>query len=280
MQDFTPVAPSDTLTDSREPLLNNDLTAISCSAGTVFPSGYNAVGMLCYREDQKKLYQLKALPGTWTLIADLNQSYVPKSYVDGNFALKDGDYTSLRARSTTKADVGLGTLPNKISDSYSDNSSSSIASSKAVRDLNEVVKLIDGRVTTNTSGISARALLAGNKNQNFSVATLSAKSVVSDGDVTAYSDKRLKTDITPIKNTFERLKELRGVTFLYKDSDTHSIGLVAQDVLRSVPEAVRVDSEGYLSVAYGNLSGLLVEAVKNLNERLEALETYATLQRN
>ncbi|MET2951216.1 tail fiber domain-containing protein [Vibrio owensii] len=281
MQDFTSVAPSETLTDSREPLLNNDRTAISCSSGTVFPEGYKEVGMLCYRTDEQKLYQLKATPNTWTVIANLRESYVWKAYVDDNFARQEGTFP-LRATGTLKVDVGLGNLPNKIDDSITSNNSQSIASSAAAYALNQKIINLTTQVNTNKTNIAGRALLGGSANQNFRAFQLTANSIQSVGDITAYyqatsSDERLKTDITPINDPFERLKDLRGVTYKYISTDEPSIGLIAQDVMKSVPEAVRVDHSGYLSVAYGNLVGLLVEATKNLNHRLEVLEQYAAL---
>jgi hypothetical protein len=50
------------------------------------------------------------------------------------------------------------------------------------------------------------------------------------------------------------------------------MGLLAQDVLRVCPEAVYTDEAGFHSIAYGNLIGLVVESIKNLNTRVQKLE--------
>jgi Chaperone of endosialidase len=90
------------------------------------------------------------------------------------------------------------------------------------------------------------------------------------GDVAAYSDKRLKFDIKPIENALEKIKQLNGVTFnKHSDPYRRSTGLIAQDVEKVLPEAIHYDDSGYLSVAYGNLIGLLVEAIKELTGVIE-----------
>lgn len=93
---------------------------------------------------------------------------------------------------------------------------------------------------------------------------------VSYGNVTAYSDERLKTDIASITDALAKVKKLRGVTF--KRNGIAGTGVVAQEVREIIPEVVMEDGEGMLSVAYGNLVGVLIEAVKELSARVEALE--------
>jgi hypothetical protein len=53
---------------------------------------------------------------------------------------------------------------------------------------------------------------------------------------------------------------------------TRQIGVVAQEVKPVLPEVVREDQAGQLSVAYGNITGLLIEAVKELTARVAAIE--------
>jgi hypothetical protein len=98
-----------------------------------------------------------------------------------------------------------------------------------------------------------------------------------DGDVTAYSDIRLKENITPIENALDKVRALNGVMYDRKDSGERKIGLVAQDVYKVVPEVVHIrpnDSEDsdsmqdVMSLAYGNLVGLLIEAIKELETKI------------
>ena len=93
------------------------------------------------------------------------------------------------------------------------------------------------------------------------------------GDVVGMSDRRLKSDITSIKNAIDTIKMLNGVKFTWKSNGKKSIGLIAQDVKNVIPEAVTFnkDSNSY-GVKYGNLVGLLINAIKELNDKVEALE--------
>lgn len=87
--------------------------------------------------------------------------------------------------------------------------------------------------------------------------------ITATGDITAYSDVRLKRNIVLIDGAVDKVKRLSGVTFDRVDHDARSVGLLAQEVRDVLPEAVRDDGE-YLSVNYNGLIGLLVEAIKEL----------------
>ena len=93
------------------------------------------------------------------------------------------------------------------------------------------------------------------------------------GNVTAFSDAALKTDITTIDNALEKVAAMRGV-FFNKDGE-RGVGVVAQEVQKVIPEAV-FDGGEYLSVAYGNLVGVLVEAVKDLKSQVEELKNASS----
>jgi hypothetical protein len=95
--------------------------------------------------------------------------------------------------------------------------------------------------------------------------------IVATGDITAFSDARLKRDIQLITDPIDRVKRLNGVTFERIDTGKRGVGLIAQDVQAVFPEAVMTNDEGMLSVAYGNLVGLLVETVKAQQQQIDAL---------
>ena len=89
MQSYTEILASETLRNSRQKLLDNDKTAISCNAGTAFPATNLQVGMLCFRTDLKKLYQLSTDGKTWIELLNLsdNKSLVSRATTADN-ALK------------------------------------------------------------------------------------------------------------------------------------------------------------------------------------------------
>jgi hypothetical protein len=98
------------------------------------------------------------------------------------------------------------------------------------------------------------------------------------GDVTAFSDARLKTDIAPITDALAKVRALNGVTFARRDVTAgptplrRHAGLIAQEVEAVLPEVVEIDSAGLRSLAYGNMVALLIEAIKELAARIERLE--------
>lgn len=92
--------------------------------------------------------------------------------------------------------------------------------------------------------------------------------IVATGNVTAYSDQRLKDNIQTIDNALNKVEAMRGVTFT-KDGELSS-GVIAQEMEQIAPELVR-DGD-YKSVAYGNLVGYLIEAVKELSDKVKELE--------
>lgn len=93
------------------------------------------------------------------------------------------------------------------------------------------------------------------------------------GNVTGMSDIRLKTNIHRIDNALGKVKQLGGYTYNRLDMNCRQTGLIAQEVLGVLPEAVieTADDDKTLSVAYGNLAGLFVEAIKELSAQVDFL---------
>ena len=104
-------------------------------------------------------------------------------------------------------------------------------------------------------------------------------------DVTAFysSDERLKENIVQLDRALDKVNSLRGVTFDWKDltdeerKTIHShegsdIGVIAQEVQEQYPELVQQREHGYLSVDYQKLTAVLIEAVKELSQKVTDLE--------
>lgn len=138
-----------------------------------------------------------------------------------------------------------------------------------------------GRVTTGASLASADVTGAlgftpANKAGDSFTGSISVSgSITATGDITAYSDARLKTDIETITGALDCVRKLRGVTFSRRETGNRGVGLIAQELASIVPEAVMTHEDGLLSVAYGNLVGVLIEAVKDLADKVERLEARA-----
>jgi len=120
--------------------------------------------------------------------------------------------------------------------------------------------------TTSTSGSLTTASISNTNavSYNASTGALTAVSMVSS------SDERLKSNIQTLTNAVQTVENLRGVSYLRNDRP--EIGVVAQEVEKVLPMLVHEDPEGYKSVAYGNMVGLLIEAVKELSAEVKVLK--------
>lgn len=94
------------------------------------------------------------------------------------------------------------------------------------------------------------------------------------GDITAYSDRRVKENIKTIDNALEKVNALRGVYYNRTDSEDKrtKVGVIAQEVLEVVPEVVNQDNDGMYNVSYGNMVGLLIEAIKEQQKQIDELK--------
>lgn len=128
------------------------------------------------------------------------------------------------------------------------------------------------RLTTTGLGIG---------NTSPSVALGVTGAIIASDNITAYgtpSDIRLKENIEVIDNALDKVKQLKGITYDLKSDGNRLTGLIAQDLEKVLPEAVyetsAVDNanDKHLAIRYGNTVGLLVEAIKELEAKIESLE--------
>ena len=111
-------------------------------------------------------------------------------------------------------------------------------------------------------------------------ATFTDTSLTVVGDVIAYgspSDIRLKENIKPIESALDKVSKLQGVTFDWKKSDSildikKDIGFIAQDVQEVIPELVRENKDGMLSMRHQGIAPILLEAIKELKAEIEELK--------
>lgn len=114
----------------------------------------------------------------------------------------------------------------------------------------------------------------------------SALDVIGDvsitGDITANgnfypSDERLKHAIAPLDGALQKLLALRGVHFEWNDPEKHGsrtgpqIGLIAQQVEQVFPQWVKQGADGYKTVGHPGLEALMIEAIRELNQKLDSI---------
>jgi hypothetical protein len=95
-------------------------------------------------------------------------------------------------------------------------------------------------------------------------------SITTAADFNTTSDRRVKQNIVRIENALEKVEKLSGYTFTYAQTQQRSTGVIAQEVQEVLPEAVTGDET--LSVAYGNMVGLLIEAIKDLKTEIDDIK--------
>ncbi len=137
------------------------------------------------------------------------------------------------------------------------------------------IRLTGNGATTPSKTIRASSGELQVVNNAYSTVILSltdAGNLTAVGNVTAYSDARLKTDLEVITGALDKVEQLTGYVYTRTDSGERQTGILAQDALKVLPEVVNTNGE-YYSVAYGNMAGLIFEAIKELHAKVKDLET-------
>ena len=137
------------------------------------------------------------------------------------------------------------------------------------------ISVVDNTTTNSTyypmyvdsiSGIATQLNVSSTKlNFNPSTGNFSAT------QFTSLSDKTRKTNIRTIDDAMQIVERLDGVRYDWIDNNKPSIGLIAQDVEEVLPEIVETSSDNIKSVSYGNLVGVLVEAIKDLQNQINEI---------
>ena len=97
------------------------------------------------------------------------------------------------------------------------------------------------------------------------------------------ADQRFQQDAQPLPGVLADLRRLRGVRYTYRQADFPArhfpigaqLGVVAQEVEEVFPELVSTDAQGFKAVDYAQLLPLLLEAIKEQQQQIEALKTQA-----
>ena len=120
-------------------------------------------------------------------------------------------------------------------------------------------------MSTGTTGAWATAFVSSTK-LYFNPSTGTLNSTVFN----SLSDMNTKENITEIANALEKVCSIRGVQFNFKDDEykRKHVGVIAQEVESVLPEVVAENDTGLKTVAYGNIVSLLIEAIKELNDKV------------
>lgn len=115
------------------------------------------------------------------------------------------------------------------------------------------------------TGNTGSTLVFRDSNGDFSARDISARTF----DTT--SDANLKTDVLKVNNALDVLEKINGVSFKWKNNGENSMGVIAQDIEKVLPELIN-NSGDYKSVNYNGLIAVLIESIKELKEEIEELK--------
>lgn len=175
--------------------------------------------------------------------------------------------SDVRVYSTAALSVGYATTAGSVS--------GNAATASQVQNLPNRGDNANYPVTWNNGGSVSPMYSCAAVYINSATGTLGATNLYASNDVTIRSDARVKTEIQVIEDALSKVKRLRGVTYTRTDKGANAgrhAGVLAQEVREVLPEVVKEDVEGMLHVAYGNMISLLIEAVKELSDKVDTLE--------
>jgi hypothetical protein len=118
----------------------------------------------------------------------------------------------------------------------------------------------DSNITVSGSGSETAAVSIGLAD------SLNLSGTVTATDFNSTSDITLKENIVRISDPLDKVMQLAGVNFDWKESGEHAMGVIAQEVEKVVPEVVSTNENGIKTVKYSNMIGLMIEAIKELKE--------------
>jgi hypothetical protein len=257
----------------------------------------NDIGVLHLRSSDGKYFRIDA-DGLDTSIPGINELSVDKDYLNAGIHLQVGNYFGSTNEGANEATDGAyigqnGAIEAKLvnvreevtGSTTSINGTSQFKLGFEGTEADQGYLAIDyagsNRVRISGASTGGGVFLKDSNNDNTismdgNMGTIHVSSSVYAGGVQLTSDRRLKENITPLKNSLANTLKLRGVSYNWIDkakSQNAQIGVIAQEVEEVYPEFVHTDDKGMKSVNYSQMVAVLIEAIKELNTQIETLKT-------
>ena len=133
----------------------------------------------------------------------------------------------------------------------------------------------ENRLEFTQDGSSNHITIGGDANGEYAVDVAdgsNAKNKIRAAAFVTYSDERLKTDVAPIQGALNTVNSLNAVNFTWKKDGSRDFGFMAQELKRTIPQAVHGNEEGLYGVDYGRLTSVLVAAIQEQSAQINALK--------
>ena len=127
----------------------------------------------------------------------------------------------------------------------------------------------DALMGTNTNYINNDLIMS--YHTLFTCNITALKNIYLSGTILSISDCNLKTNIKKIENPLNKIQSISGYTYTRTDTGNIETGLIAQEVLNILPEVISYNLNNNYTISYGNMCGILVECIKELNEKINVL---------
>jgi hypothetical protein len=133
------------------------------------------------------------------------------------------------------------------------------------------IDVVNGDGVAGAPALSVGANIPRLASNNVFAGTNNTFNKVTATEVQTTSDARLKENVETLNIAVETVGKLRGVS--YTRNGKQEIGLIAQEVEKILPQVVGETDDGFKTVAYSNIVGLLIEAIKEQQETIKELTT-------
>jgi len=256
-------------------------TTVTLTSGnvTLGPNGWGPGAVNTYQNLGLKMTGSLSGNATVTIPAGVGGFWIAENNTSGNFTVTLT--TGVGGGSTLV--IPQGFKASVFSDGTNIHSTNSIGAFQSTGGtITGNVSIVNSTSTMNLTIGSSGAYIYGSSTaygissgQGTLAFTVATGDLTVSGNLTAYSDIRVKDEIATIKDALNKVMNLRGVSYRRIDNGDRNIGVIAQEVREVIPEVVKEvgeDIDPTLTVSYGNFAGLFIEAIKEIEARLTAIE--------
>jgi hypothetical protein len=258
-----------------------DFTTVTLTSGTVTlgPNGWGPSATNTYQNLGLKLTGSLSGNSTVVIPAGVGGFWIVENNTSGSFTVT----LSTAVVGGINLEIPQGYKASVFSDGTNIHSTNSIGAFQSTGGtITGNVSIVNSTSTMSLTIGSSGASIYGSSStvgitsgQGTLAFTVASGDLTVSGNLTAYSDVRVKDEIATIKDALSKVINLRGVSYRRVDNGDRNIGVIAQEVREVVPEIVKEvgeESDPTLTVSYGNFAGLFIEAIKEIEARLTAIE--------